>query len=80
MYCDDEDTGKKVLFNKDHMEGMIFNTKYCCQFPFNKLILIIAHSHADLDILLARFQQRERKPSLCCMFRAELSSNRCCFF
>lgn len=23
MYCDDEDTGKKVVFNKDHMEGMI---------------------------------------------------------
>ena len=23
MYCDDEDTGKKVAFNKDHMEGMI---------------------------------------------------------
>jgi len=23
MYCDDEETGKKVVFNKDHMEGMI---------------------------------------------------------
>lgn len=30
MYCDDEDMGKKVFFNKDYMEGMIFNIKYCC--------------------------------------------------
>ena len=29
MYCDDEDTGKKVVFNKGHIEGMIWQSLWC---------------------------------------------------
>ena len=25
MYCDDEDTGKKVVFDKEHVEGMNYS-------------------------------------------------------
>lgn len=34
MYCDDEETGKKVVFNKEHMEGM-YKTLAGLQFSSN---------------------------------------------
>ena len=78
MYCDDEDTGKKVAFNKDHMEGMIRHKTqmsiYLLYF-FYELPIVM-----QIEILQGRFRQLESKPSLCYIFRVELSSNSCYFF
>lgn len=52
MYCDDEDTGKKVVFNKDHMEGMIWPSD--AYFPFTVALRMY------LEMLQARFRQPEK--------------------
>ena len=52
MYCDDEDTGKKVVFNKDHMEGMIWHSD--ADFPFI-VLFFMWHIQGGIIVVSSNF-------------------------